>query len=275
MTQIQVSNVSRRYAMPGGATFTAVERVSFSVMPGEVVGLLGPSGCGKSTLLNIIAGLDRGYEGTVAIQGRPMAEQLAAGFRVSYVFQEARLLPWLTVERNLAFVLEAGGFPRSEWAGRIERVLDAVGLLPFADHYPAQLSGGMQQRVSIARAFCVDPDILLMDEPFSALDELTARKLRLALLALWERFRTTVVFVSHNAHEATFLADRLMVLGQGQLTGEIDLAALPRPRGFDDTALFDRSKDVIRALERAASQALPTPFSSSRSSPSLLESLAS
>ena len=253
MTQIQVSHVSRRFGAPGNQFFTAVNDVSFSVEPGEVVGLLGPSGCGKSTLLNIVAGLDRSYDGSVTIQGRPMAEQLAAGFRVSYVFQEARLLPWLTVERNLAFVLEAGGFARPEWPERIERVLEAVGLSEFANYYPGQLSGGMQQRVAIARAFCVDPDILLMDEPFSALDELTARKLRLSLLALWERFRTTVVFVSHNAHEATFLADRLVILGQGRITSEIDLSAMARPRSYDDTGLFDRSKDVIRALEHAAS----------------------
>ncbi len=264
MTQIQVTQVSRRFALHGGKSFTAVDNASFSVSPGEVVGLLGPSGCGKSTLLNIIAGLDHGFEGSVTIQGRPIAQQLAAGFRVSYVFQEARLLPWLTVERNLAFVLEAGGFSRSEWAGRIERVLDAVGLSAFAGYYPSQLSGGMQQRASIARAFCVDPDILLMDEPFSALDELTARKLRQSLLSLWERFRTTVVFVSHNAHEATFLADRLIMLGQGRITGEIDLTALQRPRAFDDTQLFDRSKDVIRALEHAAASTSSSPLFSNQ-----------
>jgi NitT/TauT family transport system ATP-binding protein len=251
MQQIQIAGLSKSFAS-GGTLRTVLNDVSLSVATGEVVGLVGPSGCGKSTLLNIVAGLDEGQSGSVTIQGRPIGEQLGAGFRVAYVFQEPRLLPWYTLTQNLEFVLEAGGFARSEWSRRIEDVLQAVGLGEFRDFYPAQLSGGMQQRASIARAFCIDPDILLLDEPFSALDELTARTLRQSLLDLWQRFRTTVVFVSHNAFEAAFLADRILVMGRGRITQEIDMRGTPRPRSYDDAALFEASKQVIHVLERQA-----------------------
>jgi NitT/TauT family transport system ATP-binding protein len=250
MSQIQVSAVSKAFQSTTAPPRQVLDGVSFSIAEGEIVGLLGPSGCGKSTLLNIIAGLDSEHSGSVSIQGRPMGEQLGAGFRVAYVFQESRLLPWYTVQQNLEFVLRAGDFARSEWATRIDGVLSAVGLSEFRDFYPRQLSGGMQQRASIARAFCIDPDILLMDEPFSALDELTARKLRQSLLELWARFRTTIVFVSHNAFETTYLADRILVMGQGRITREIDMGGTPRPRSYDDTALFEASKNVIQVLER-------------------------
>ncbi|WP_219219620.1 ABC transporter ATP-binding protein [Variovorax boronicumulans] len=264
MEQIQISGLSKSFDS-GGVRRTVLSDVDLRIAVGEVVGLVGPSGCGKSTLLNIVAGLDLAHTGSVTIQGRPIGEQLGAGFRVAYVFQEPRLLPWFTLTQNLAFVLEAGGFARSEWAGRIATVLEAVNLAEFRDFYPAQLSGGMQQRAAIARAFCIDPDILLLDEPFSALDELTARTLRQSLLALWERFRTTVVFVSHNAYEAAFLADRILVMGRGAITQEIDLRGTPRPRSYDDTAVFEASKQVIHCLERqagkdvAATSPSPTP----------------
>lgn len=258
MSQIQVSAVSKAFQAGSKAPRQVLDAVSFSIAEGEVVGLLGPSGCGKSTLLNIVAGLDPEHTGSVTVQGRPMSEQLGAGFRVAYVFQESRLLPWYTLQQNLEFVLQAGDFPRSEWAGRIDRVLTAVALTEFRDFYPRQLSGGMQQRASIARAFCIDPDILLMDEPFSALDELTARTLRQSLLDLWEKFRTTIVFVSHNAFESTFLADRILVMGQGKITQEVNLRDTPRPRSYDDTALFETSKGVIRILERHASHSPST-----------------
>ena len=255
MQQIELNSVRKVFRHGAGRTRTVLDGISFSVRPGEVVGLLGPSGCGKSTILNIIAGLDTDYAGSVRIQGRPMHEQLGAGFRVSYVFQESRLLPWMTLAQNVAFALEAAGFDRGEWQRRTHTVLEHVGLVEFKDYYPSQLSGGMQQRASIARAFSVDPDILLMDEPFSALDELTARKLRQSLLDIWSKFRTTILFVSHNAFESTFLADRILVMGRapaGRIAEEIDLGAIARPREYDATALFEHSKHVIRALERHA-----------------------
>ncbi len=265
MQQIELSNIRKAYRNGRGEERAVLSGIDFSIAPGEVIGLLGPSGCGKSTILNIVAGLDKDFGGSVRIQGRPMAEQLGAGFRVSYVFQESRLLPWMTLADNIAFALEAAGFARSEWPGRIARVLDHVGLQEYASYYPSQLSGGMQQRASIARAFSIDPDILLMDEPFSALDELTARKLRQSLLDIWDRFRTTILFVSHNAFESTFLADRILVMGRGtggRIAEEIDLREVARPRQYDDIRLFERSKSVIQILERhagAAHEAEPAP----------------
>ena len=160
---------------PGAAGFIALDGVDLSVHAGEIVGIVGPSGCGKSTLLNIIAGLDHDFEGDFTIGGQSSDAQIAAGFRVGYVFQESRLLPWKTVRQNIEFALKASRFPKSEWHARTDRVLELVELAKFADFYPQQLSGGMQQRASIARAFAIEPDVLLMDEPFSALDEMTAR----------------------------------------------------------------------------------------------------
>ena len=259
MSQIQVTQVSKSFSAHTAAPRRVLDGVTLSIAEGEVVGLLGPSGCGKSTLLNILAGLDTEHSGSVSIQGRPIREQLGAGFRIAYVFQESRLLPWYTVQQNLEFALRAGEFPRAEWPERIHSVLSAVNLSDCRDLYPRQLSGGMQQRASIARAFCIDPDILLMDEPFSALDELTARKLRESLLALWARFRTTIVFVSHNAFESAFLADRILVMGQGRITREIDMSGSPRPRSYDDTALFEASKRVIQVLDQHTHHAPDSP----------------
>jgi len=255
MTQITLKNISRSFPAARGTSWKAVDDVSLEIKVGEIVGMLGPSGCGKSTLLNIVAGLDEGYEGSFTVQGRSLKDQLAAGFRMAYVFQEPRLLPWKTVRENIEFVLEAAEFPRSQWREKTDRVLDLVELTRFADFRPMQLCGGMQQRASIARAFAIEPDILLMDEPFSALDELTARRLRQSLLNIWQSFRSTILFVSHNALEATFLGDRVLVMSRGpagRIREEIDLGHLSRPRMDDDDALFQQSKAVVRSLSRYA-----------------------
>jgi NitT/TauT family transport system ATP-binding protein len=249
-TQISLRNISKEFRT-GKRITPVMENISLDIRTGEIVGLLGPSGCGKSTLLNIIAGLDKDYAGEVLISGQPLLEQLERGFRVAYVFQEPRLLRWRTLRRNIEFALEARGFPRTEWAGRIDKVLSLVELSRFADYYPDQLSGGMQQRASIARAFSIEPDILLMDEPFSALDELTARRLREGLLGIWQAFRSTILFVSHNAYEASFLGDRVAILSRGpnsRMTAEVDLTDLGRPRSYDDTRLFERSKELVTIM---------------------------
>ncbi|HWK64035.1 MAG TPA: ABC transporter ATP-binding protein [Rhizobiaceae bacterium] len=254
MSQISLTDIHKQFPGRGGkGGWKALDGVSFEVATGEIVGLLGPSGCGKSTLLNIVAGLDDHYEGAFTIQGKSFSQQIGMGFRIAYVFQEARLMPWRTLRRNIEFVLEAASFPRTEWAGRIDKVLGLVELTKFADFYPLQLSGGMQQRASIARAFAIEPDILLMDEPFSALDELTARRLRQSLLNIWAAFRTTILFVSHNAFESTFLGDRVLVMSQGpggKIKEEIDLRHIARPRDYEDTELFEQSKRVVESLQR-------------------------
>jgi NitT/TauT family transport system ATP-binding protein len=249
---IEINQVTKTYpASRGSAAFQALDGATFSVSAGEFACILGPSGCGKSTLLNILSGLDDEYDGGVRIHGRPMREQLAAGFRVGYVFQEPRLMPWRTVRENVEFALAAADFPANQWQAKIDRCLALVELADFSGFYPLQLSGGMQQRASIARAFAIEPDILLMDEPFSSLDELTARRLRQQLLTIWTNYRSTVVFVTHNAFEATFLSDRILMMTKGpggKFCDEIDLRFLSRPRSYEDIGVFDTSRRVIQRL---------------------------
>lgn len=250
---IELHDVHREFPARGGrGRWKAVDGASFSVDTGQIVGLLGPSGCGKSTLLNVVAGLDTDFEGRCTIRNKPVDEQISNGLRVAYVFQESRLLPWKTLRQNIEFVLDAGGFARPEWRERTDRVLEMVELTKFADFFPGQLSGGMQQRAAIARAFAIEPEILLLDEPFSALDELTARRLRQSLLDIWSRFRTTILFVSHNAMESTFLGDRVLIMSRGpggKIREEIDLRHMKRPRSYDDTELFETSKGVVAAMQ--------------------------
>jgi ABC-type nitrate/sulfonate/bicarbonate transport system ATPase subunit len=254
IASIEIEDVSKVFRAKGSSQgFKALDRATFSARPGEFVCILGPSGCGKSTLLNILSGLDDQYEGSAAILGRPVNEQIARGVRVAYVFQEPRLMPWRTVRANIEFALNAARFPASQWKERIDRVLALVELADFGEFYPLQLSGGMQQRASIARAFAIEPEVLLMDEPFSALDELTARRLRQQLLTIWHNFSSTVLFVTHNAFEATFLSDRILMMTKGpggRFCDEVDLRDLARPRAYEDVHIFETSKRVVERLIR-------------------------
>jgi NitT/TauT family transport system ATP-binding protein len=252
VASIEINQVSKSFPGKGGkARFKALDGATFTVKPGEFVCILGPSGCGKSTLLNILSGLDDHYEGAASILGRPVDEQIANGVRIAYVFQEPRLMPWRTVRSNIEFALQVAGFPEAEWKERIDRCLALVELAEFGEFYPLQLSGGMQQRASIARAFSIEPEVLLMDEPFSALDELTARRLRQQLLTIWGTFRSTVLFVTHNAFEATFLSDRILMMTKGpggKFCDEINLRDLSRPRSYEDVRVFETSKSVVERL---------------------------
>lgn len=247
---IFVSELSKHFPAQGeGAGWKALDNVNLQVASGEFVTILGPSGCGKSTLLNIVSGLDTTYSGTISISGSENRKQKRAP--IAYLFQEPRLLPWLTVRRNVEFALAAAGFAKSEWRDRCDKWIELVGLNGFAEFYPLQLSGGMQQRTAIARAFAVEPEVLLMDEPFSALDELTARRMRQELLGLWEADRRTVLFVTHNSLEAVFLSDRILIMNRGpssRIRDEISMAHLPRPRSYEDPAHFDTQKVVLQRL---------------------------
>ena len=238
----------RKVFQGDGADLVAIDDLGFEVAAGELVCLVGPSGCGKSTLLNIIAGLETGFEGEVLLDGMPLGGDRRDGARprIAYVFQEPRLLPWLTVERNIHFGLDCQGIARAEWNERTARVLAMVGLGSYASLYPHQLSGGMQQRTAIARAFAIDPDVLLMDEPFSGLDEFTARDLRQQLLEIWGQTRKTIVFVTHNSFEATFLADRILLISRrpARVFAEIPVA-LSRPRDYDDPQVFEVNRTVV------------------------------
>ena len=242
-----LSKTYRSHAHPRG--LVALDDVSVSVADREFLCLLGPSGCGKTTVLNVLAGLDQNYRGDVAIDGRALPKNGVGPFRIGYVFQEPRLLPWLTVRRNLHFALESFGVPREEREARVRTWLRRVGLAEFAEAHPHELSGGMQQRAAIARAFAVEPQLLLMDEPFSGLDELTARGLREQLLALWQETRRTVIFVTHNCFEACFVADRILVLSArpGRVRHEVRVD-LPRPRSYDSAQLFELSVAVTRLV---------------------------
>ena len=242
MAEIDVSALSKSYPLQDGGSRPALHDIDLHVGSGEFVCLLGPSGCGKTTLLNILAGLDHADSGTVTV-GDPVAPPVT-----SYVFQEPRLLPWRTVSGNLRFVLDEGGeSARSKVAYWLER----VGLAGRGDDYPRQLSIGQRQRVAVARALLVKPDVLFMDEPFSSLDELTATRMREELLELWQELGCTVVFVTHNPLEAAVLADRIVVMsrGPGRIVEDLTVARwLPRPRDSDDPKLWEVSRMAVRAL---------------------------
>ncbi|BCQ28307.1 ATP-binding cassette domain-containing protein (plasmid) [Caballeronia sp. NK8] len=207
---------------------TVLDGFDLSVREGEFLAVLGPSGCGKSTFLNLLAGLTPPTSGSLTVDGESVS---AARRKLGFVFQGYALFPWRTVCRNVETGLEIRGVKRAQRRSEAERFLRLVGLLDFADHYPHQLSGGMRQRVAIARALAYGPEILLMDEPFGALDAQTRESLQQELLGIWEQSAKTVVFVTHSIDEAIYLADRVAVVGRrpGRVKEIIDID-LPRPR---------------------------------------------
>ncbi|GHT83983.1 nitrate ABC transporter ATP-binding protein [Betaproteobacteria bacterium] len=247
-SDIIVSDLKKTFA--GGArrarsNAPLFDGLSLSITAGELVALVGPSGCGKSTMLNLVAGLDRPDRGEIRF------DHGQADIDLSVVFQQPRLLDWLTVEDNIRVVFERDGKKKGNAAHITHDLLARVGLTEHAHTYPQFLSGGQRQRVAIARAFAISPDILLLDEPFSALDELTARRLRLLLQDLWlgEGHRPTGILVTHNMLEAAFLADRIYVLsGRPATFSSIIDVDLPRPRSLDDPVLFDVHRRIMQAL---------------------------
>lgn len=206
---IAASGLSKRFA----DGLEALSNVQLQVAEGEFVSLLGPSGCGKSTVLRLVAGLTHPSEGRLEIYGDTAERARRQGRGLAYVLQDATLLRWRRVSANVALPLELRHTPRSEIQDRVAAALHLVGLAEFADHYPGQLSGGMRMRVSIARALVTSPDLLLMDEPFGALDEISRQRLNLDLLRLWETSHWTCLFVTHSVHEAVFLSERVLVMG--------------------------------------------------------------
>lgn len=250
MAQIEVRDLTIEYLRPkGGGTFKAVDSVSLSVNSGEFVTIVGSSGCGKSTLLLAIAGLVKFSGGTIAVDGREIS---GPGADRSVVFQEASLMPWSTVLANVRFGLEMRRWKKDNINERAMRFIQMVGLGAFADYYPHQLSGGMRQRVNIARALAVDPAVLLMDEPFGALDAQTREVMGEELLHIWERDRKTALFVTHDVDEAILLADKVVVMGRnpGHIKEVIQID-LPRPRHgdiVDDPRFIEYRKRLRRHL---------------------------
>jgi NitT/TauT family transport system ATP-binding protein len=225
-----VEDIVKQFHTPEGP-LTALERVSLSVRPGEFLAVIGPSGCGKSTLFNIIGGLTDGYQGTVAVGGETVGGPHPA---IGMVFQEESTFPWRTVIENVAFPLEIAGMSRGERLDKAKKFVALVGLNGFENRYPAELSGGMRQRVAIARTLASGPKILLMDEPFASLDEQTRLLLGDKVLQIQQDLRQTTLLITHNITEAVQLADRILVMtyrpGRVKRMVEINL---PRPRSSD------------------------------------------
>jgi NitT/TauT family transport system ATP-binding protein len=208
-SQIRVDNVSHMYRPPRGREVLALDQVSLDVAPREFVALLGPSGCGKSTLLYLIGGFLPVERGGISVDGSPVS---GPGPDRGIVFQHFALFPWKTVRGNILYGLERQGMPKPEREKRAQEFIDMVGLHGFEDSYPSQLSGGMKQRTAIARTLAFDPKILLMDEPFGALDAQTRGLMQAELLRIWQRTPTPVIFVTHDVQESVFLADRVAVM---------------------------------------------------------------
>ncbi len=211
----------------------ALTDINLDIKEGQFVSLVGPSGCGKTTLLRAIADLQPPSSGIISVKGMTPSE-VRQRQKYGFVFQSPVLFEWRTVRKNISMPMEVIGIPKAERHRRIEETLELVGLTEFGDKYPHQLSGGMQQRVGIARALAIDPEILLMDEPFSALDEFTKEKLHMDLLRIWQKTNKTILFVTHNIQESVFLSDRVVVLSPhpGRVSAVVDID-IPRPRSLD------------------------------------------
>ena len=251
---VAVRGVSQRFGADGAAV-TALESIDLEIPDGQFASVVGPSGCGKSTLLSLVAGLRRPSSGTVLCDGEPMTAPMPR--KVGMIFQEANLLPWLSAVDNVAFPLKLRRVAKAERLAAARRMLELTGLAGFENRLPHQLSGGMKQRVSIARGLVQNPAVLLMDEPFASLDEQTRMVLGDELLRIWSETRKTVLFVTHSLNEAVYLADRVIVLSArpGRVVDDVAVD-LPRPRSFAMTTserfgiLKDRIWQHIKSAER-------------------------
>ncbi len=230
---VRLVGVDKSFAAHGEVLTAALSGIDLEIRRGEFVSLIGPSGCGKSTLLRIIGDLTQPTAGEAIVNGKPAAAA-RRGREYGIVFQAPVLFDWRRVEDNVRLPLELFGMGRAEREERAREMLGLVELTEFARHYPYQLSGGMQQRVAIARALALEPALLLMDEPFGALDEMTRERMNSEVLRIWEKTGTTVVFVTHSIPEAVFLSSRVVVMSHrpGRITGTVEID-LPRPRGLE------------------------------------------
>jgi len=245
-SKLEISHLTKRYD-----EVTALDDFSLSFETNEFVSVVGTSGCGKSTLLNIIAGLQPPTEGMVRVDGEPVT---GAGRDRGVVFQRATLLPWLTAAGNVEFALKAGRMPKRQSREVAREYLAEVGLTGFEDKYPSQLSGGMQQRVALARSLSYQPKLLLMDEPFGALDALTRRTMQQLLMNIWDKHKITVMFITHDIEEAVFSSDRVVVMSPrpGRIVKESSIG-LPRPRTdevFRMPEFAELTADILAEIHR-------------------------
>jgi NitT/TauT family transport system ATP-binding protein len=244
-SQLIIEGVSKAFASDG-AEVVALKNIDLTITSGEFVCILGPSGCGKSTLLNAIAGFSLPTSGRILANG---AEVSAPGPDRAMVFQEYALFPWMTVACNVAFGLEIKKLPKAVISEKVRTLLEKLQLTEFRDRYPKDLSGGMRQRVAIARALALDSPILLMDEPFGALDALTRRSLQEELLRIWMEFRKTVIFVTHSIEESIYLADRIVVMTYRPGTvKQVVPVELPRPRDVTSSHFITIQKELTQMV---------------------------
>ena len=248
-TKISFQNVTKTFDIAGQTAFTALEGLSLDIQDGEFITVVGPSGCGKSTAMNIAAGLTLPSGGQVAVDGIPVK---GPGPERGVIFQQYALFPWLTVRQNVEFGLQIAGYPKAERRKIADHFINLVGLSDFAEALPKMLSGGMKQRCAIARAYAVNPKILLMDEPFGALDALTRVQLQDQLLATWSKERRTVMFITHDVDEAVYLASRVVVMAArpGRLYKIVNVD-LPYPRTEEmrlSLAFSELRNEVWRAV---------------------------
>ncbi|MEO1404645.1 MAG: ABC transporter ATP-binding protein [Cyanobacteria bacterium J06635_1] len=256
---VNVEGVSMTFSRRGQST-QVLESINLQIKPGELVCLLGPSGCGKSTLLNIIAGFIKPTEGYVMVDQQQVKKP---GADRGVVFQQYSLLPWKTTFQNVELGLKIKGMPKAEREDMVGEYLNLVGLAKYRNAYPSQLSGGMQQRASIVRALVNSPSVLLMDEPFAALDAQTRHMMQELLLTIWSTLKTTVIFVTHDIEEAIFLGDRIFVMGvqPGRIKAELEIP-LARPRHVDDmlTPEFTQlNRQVFELIREETMKSMETP----------------
>ncbi len=241
-TKIEVCNLTKRFG-----ELLVLNDISFSVAEGEFVAIVGPTGCGKTTFLNTLSCLLPASSGQILIDGTPANPKR---HNISYVFQEPTCLPWRTVRENVAYGMEVKGRPQKEIDGRLDHILEMVGLTQCADLYPNQISASMQQRIAVSRAFAVDPDLLLMDEPYGQLDVKLRFYLEDELVNLWRKLQSTVLFITHNIEEAVYVSERILVLSNKptRIKAEVKVD-LPRPRDFMDPE-FVRIREHVTELIR-------------------------
>lgn len=248
MGNLNVRDLTQTFIRDDGSTLTVLDHLTFDVKDKEFVCILGSSGCGKTTLLRLIAGLDTARSGSIQLDGEEIA---GTNPKVGMVFQEYSLFPWRTVIDNIAFGLEMKGVSREERNRIAEKYLELVNLTQFKDSFPSELSGGMRQRVAVARALALDPVLLLMDEPFGALDAQTRNRLQHELLEIWEKTKKTVVFITHSVDEAVFLSDRIIVLTPrpGRICRIFEIR-LPRPRDRTSVEFAEVRRDVLDLINQ-------------------------
>jgi NitT/TauT family transport system ATP-binding protein len=249
MAYVHVEGAVKYFPREDGSAMLVLDRVSFDTKEFGITCLLGPSGCGKSTLLNAISGLERLDQGRIEVIAKNGAAQ-GEPAKLGYVFQDARLLNWKSVEQNLTFALKGMEIPQPQWPGRLQKYLDLVGLSDFRNQFPLYLSGGMRQRVGLARGLVIEPEVLLMDEPFSKLDQLTARRLREQTLQICARLKQTTVLVTHDVEEAAFMGDRIVILRArpARIVEIFDNPLAPGDRDIDDPRFIQFKKTLLQTV---------------------------